>query len=104
MFTESSRLVAAAVIAIGAAAAAHPAAAGQAAADAILSHCQNELNVPEGTCPCLAERALALEDGQQSLLAAIVTGDDATAAQLRTQLPINQVMEVGMFHVNNTPT
>jgi hypothetical protein len=102
-FTDPRR-PGAAVLALGVALAlAGPAGAGQAEADAVLAHCRAELNVPPAVCPCLADKALALEEGQQALLAAIVSGNDATAAKLRTELPVAQVMEVGMFHVDNTP-
>jgi hypothetical protein len=83
--------------------AAAPALAGEAEQQAVLSHCETELDVPAGTCPCLAEKAAGMTEGQQELLAAMLTGDDARATRLRTELPLQEVMQVGMFHVQQTP-
>jgi hypothetical protein len=80
-----------------------PVFAAEAEQQAVREHCETELNVPAGTCPCLATKAAEMNEGQQQLLAAMLTNDEATATRLRTQLPVDQVMQVGMFHVHQTP-
>ena len=77
-----------------------PAVAGSAEQDAVRTACEADTNLPPGICDCLAGKAAEMSEGQQSLLAATANGNDAAAAQLRAQLPPDQVMEVAMFYVN----
>jgi hypothetical protein len=77
--------------------------AAEAEQQVVREHCQTELNVPPGACDCLAGKAAEMSEGQQQLLAAILTGDDARAAPLRATLPVGEQMQVGMFHVQQTP-
>jgi hypothetical protein len=77
--------------------------AAEAEQQAVRHHCETELNVPPATCPCLATKAAEMSEGQQQLLAALLTGDEATAAPLRAQLPVAEQMQVAMFHVHQTP-
>jgi hypothetical protein len=77
--------------------------AGEPEQQAVQLHCETELDVPAGTCPCLSGKAAGMTEGQRQLLAAMLTNDDATATRLRSELPIQEVMQVGMFHVQQTP-
>jgi hypothetical protein len=77
--------------------------AAEAEQQAVRNHCQTELNVPPGTCDCLAGKAAEMSEGQQQLLAATLAGDDARAASLRATLPVAEQMQVGLFHVHQTP-
>ncbi|MGH6923284.1 MAG: hypothetical protein ACRED5_06045 [Propylenella sp.] len=77
--------------------------AAEAEQQAVRNHCQTELNVPPGACDCLAGKAAEMSEGQQQLLAAILSGDDARAASLRATLPVAEQMQAGLFHVHQTP-
>jgi hypothetical protein len=77
--------------------------AGEAEQGAARAHCEAELVVPPGTCPCLAGKAAEMSEAQQALLAATVTGDEARAAELRATLPVEAIMQVGTFHLHQVP-
>jgi hypothetical protein len=77
--------------------------AAEAEQQAVRAQCQAEMTVPAGTCDCLAGEAAELTEGQQQLLAATVTHDDAMAVSLRAQLSIQETMQVATFHVHQVP-
>lgn len=74
--------------------------AGEPEQQAVRTHCEADTNLPAGICDCLVGKAAEMTEDQQALLAAMATGDDAEAARLRGQLPPEQLMQVGMFYVN----
>ena len=80
-----------------------PVLAGPAEQDAVRVHCESDLNVPPGTCDCLAGKTGEMSEGQQRLLAAMLTSDEATAAGLRAELAVQETVEVATFHLHQVP-
>lgn len=74
--------------------------AGEAEQQAVRAHCEADTNLPGGICDCLVGKASEMTEDQQAVLAAMASGDDAEAARLRAALPPEQLMQVGMFYVN----
>ena len=83
--------------------AAAPALAGTVEQEAVRADCTANLNVPAGTCDCLAGKAAEMTEGQQQLLAATLAHDDARAAPLRAKLPVQEQMQVATFHLHQVP-
>ena len=77
--------------------------AGETELEAVRAQCEAEMTVPAGTCDCLKGKAADMTEGQQQLLAAMVTHDDAGAAPLRAQLSVQEQMQVATFHVHQVP-
>jgi hypothetical protein len=83
--------------------AAAPAFAGAAEQEAVRADCTANLNVPAGTCDCLAGKAANMTEGQQQLLAAMLTHDEPRATALRAQLPVQEQVQVATFHLHQVP-
>jgi hypothetical protein len=83
--------------------AAAPAWADTAEQDAVRDQCATDLNVPAGTCDCLAGKAAQMTEGQQQLLAATLAHDDSRAAPLRAQLSVQEQVQVATFHLHQVP-
>jgi len=77
--------------------------AGEAEQQAVRAQCEAEMTVPAGVCDCLGGKAAELTEGQQQLLFAMVTHDDARAASLRGQLSVQETVQVATFHVHQVP-
>jgi hypothetical protein len=63
--------------------------------------CLTSLNVPPGVCECIAETAASdLNDKQQAMVAAMVSGDQAQSAVLRGELTIEEITAAAGFMTN----
>ena len=76
-------------------------AAGQSSAgpaDTIENECNTQLNLPAGACACIGRKAVAeLNDQQVEMFIAMITNDEATAARLRGEMPVNEMVQTAMF-------
>lgn len=64
----------------------------------LANSCQEQTNMGKALCACVAEKAAKeLSSGGFRFLLASVEGDDATAASLRAQLPVPEMMQAGTF-------
>lgn len=76
----------------------HGADIGSAEQDRIAKSCEAQTNMGPALCRCVAGKAASeLSSGGFRFLLASVEGDDATAASLRTQLPVQEMMQAGTF-------
>jgi hypothetical protein len=77
-----------------------PASADEAAQAAIQSACGTNLDLPPGTCPCLAAKAGSdLDDTQQAWLAASLSEQTDEALAIKDEMDPVQAMQAGMFMV-----
>lgn len=65
----------------------------------IVERCGATMNVPPGICTCLGEKAAALTDLQQRVLAAMLLDDQPLLATLRPQMSIPEATAVATFFV-----
>jgi hypothetical protein len=69
--------------------------------NAFVQACLSEYNWDEALCECVAEKAdERLTPNGFAFLVATMNNDEATIAELRDQLDMNEKLEVGMFMVN----
>ncbi|MCW5713464.1 MAG: hypothetical protein KIT43_02965 [Bauldia sp.] len=69
----------------------------------IVERCEATMNVPPGVCACLGEKASALTELQQRVLAAMLLDDQPLLATLRPQMSIPEATGVATFFVTQTP-
>jgi hypothetical protein len=75
-----------------------PAFAAERSEEDFVKACTASSNLSPAVCECSAKKAQAeLTPGGYSLLVAMLEGNDAAAAQLRSTLPLEQVMKAGTF-------
>ena len=75
-----------------------PAVAAERSEDDFVKACTTSSNLSVAVCECSAKKAKGeLTPDGFSLLVATLEGNDAVAAQLRSKLPIDQVMKAGTF-------
>lgn len=71
---------------------------GSAFVEDFVDACTANANMPDGVCECMAELAEEeISPDAQELLLAILQGDEDTAAELRSEIPIAEAMQAGMF-------
>jgi hypothetical protein len=86
------------MLALNIAAFAGPAAASERTEDDFVKACTTSSNLSRPVCECSAMKAKGeLTPDGFALLVATLEGNDAAAAQLRSKLPIDQVMKAGTF-------
>ena len=60
--------------------------------------CGEQLNVPDEICDCIGKTADAeLDADERTMVIAMITKDEETAARLRTTLPMESMVRSGMF-------
>ncbi len=75
-----------------------PVAASDRTEEDFVKACITRSNLAQPVCKCSARKAKGeLTPDGFALLVASLEGDDATAAQLRGKLPVDQVMKAGTF-------
>ncbi len=62
--------------------------------------CKENTTMGDAICDCLDEKAMDLTEDQQAFLKAALQQDDAETERLRGEMPVTDLMEVGMFIPN----
>lgn len=71
---------------------------GSAFADDFTNACLTSSNMPESTCRCMADKALAeLSSDERTFVLAVLKDDDAGANAVRGKLGLEGAMKAGMF-------
>jgi glycerate-2-kinase len=68
---------------------------------AITGGCRSSTNWSEAACVCIAEKAMSLNEAQQSFLAASLNGQDSSAHAAGMTVP--QTLEASMFMMKQGP-